>query len=191
MIGQPEVGVFIPTRSGRRLDLAAPASDDIEIVDIAAGLARRFRWSGQTDYTVAQHSVAVSTRLEGDEARWGLLHDAAEAFYPDVARPLKARLMVCEPFGPRQLIREFRDCEDRLLMAIANRFGLPWPIPPSVHEADDRELAREARDLFEDRPMLWAIGPNHADPYPDRIDVSPWPLVENLFLKRYAELFGD
>lgn len=175
--------VIILTRHGNRLPILRPDPGSIQIEDIAAGLARTFRWSAQSDLTVAQHSVNVSRRLGGHAAQWGLLHDAAEAFLPDVARPLKAKLLVEVPLGSHSSTHErFDQIENRLLRTIGEAFGLTWPIPPAVIEADDREMAREARDLFGD-----AIAAENA--YPEPLVIEPPALVETQFLRRFAELF--
>jgi 5'-deoxynucleotidase YfbR-like HD superfamily hydrolase len=118
--------------SGRRLDLLDPSPMDIEIVDIAHGLARVARWNGQTlgehPMSVAQHSVVVEEILAhiepAIEARWrlaALLHDAAEYVIGDMISPFKAALGL-----------DYQAFEDRLAAAIHIRFGLPARLPPSV-----------------------------------------------------------
>lgn len=111
--------------SGRRLDLLNPSPLDIEIEDIAHGLARVARWNGQTKgdhaFSVAQHCVLVE-RLTGDLkprlARQGrlaaLLHDASEYVVGDLISPFKAAVGL-----------DYKDLENRLLAAIHIRFGLP------------------------------------------------------------------
>jgi len=118
--------------SGRRLDLLDPSPMDIEIEDIAHGLARVARWNGQTvgehAFSVAQHSVVVEeivAHIQPDIApRWrlaALLHDASEYVIGDMISPFKAALGV-----------NYRDFEDRLESAIHVRFGLPARTPPLV-----------------------------------------------------------
>ncbi|MFL5295387.1 MAG: YfbR-like 5'-deoxynucleotidase [Phenylobacterium sp.] len=118
--------------SGRRLDLLDPSPMDIEIGDIAHGLARVARWNGQTvgehAFSVAQHSVVVEeivAHIQPDVApKWrlaALLHDASEYVIGDMISPFKAALGV-----------DYRTFEDRLESAIHVRFGLPAKIPPSV-----------------------------------------------------------
>lgn len=115
--------------SGRRLDLLDPSPLDIEIVDIAHGLARVARWNGQTHgphvFSVAQHSLlveAVGRHLEPDltppQALELLLHDAPEYVVGDIISPLKAAI------GDA-----YKGVERRLLSAIRRRFGLPSPTP--------------------------------------------------------------
>ena len=118
--------------SGRRLDLLDPSPMDIEIEDIAHGLARVARWNGQTTgdhpFSVAQHSVVVeeiAAHLHpGLAPRWrlaALLHDAAEYVIGDMISPFKAALGL-----------DYRNFEDRLANAIHVRFGLPVHTPPPI-----------------------------------------------------------
>jgi uncharacterized protein len=118
--------------SGRRLDLLDPSPLDIEVEDIAHGLARVARWNGQTTgehaFSVAQHSVVVeevAAALEpGLEPRWrlaALLHDASEYVIGDMISPFKAALGF-----------SYKSFEARLEQAIALRFGLPPRAPPAV-----------------------------------------------------------
>jgi 5'-deoxynucleotidase YfbR-like HD superfamily hydrolase len=118
--------------SGRRLDLLDPSPMDIEIEDIAHGLARVARWNGQTigdhPFSVAQHSVVVEEILAhiqpGVAARWrlaALLHDAPEYVIGDMISPFKAALGL-----------DYRSFEDRLESAIHIRFGLPAHVPAEI-----------------------------------------------------------
>jgi hypothetical protein len=118
--------------SGRRLDLLDPSPMDIEIEDIAHGLARVARWNGQTlgehPMSVAQHSVVVEEIVAhvepAIEARWrlaALLHDAAEYVIGDMISPFKAALGL-----------DYQAFEDRLAAAIHIRFGLPARVPAHV-----------------------------------------------------------
>ena len=118
--------------SGRRLDLLDPTPVDIEIDDIAHGLAFLARWNGQTRgdhaYSVAEHSLLVEeicTRLKPDwPAKWrlaALLHDAPEYVIGDMISPVKAAV------GPG-----YGALDDRLSAAIHLRFGLPAALPKPV-----------------------------------------------------------
>ena len=115
--------------SGRRLDLLDPTPMDIEIEDIAHGLAFVARWNGQTigdfPYSVAEHSLLVEeifSRIDpnaSSQARLtALLHDAPEYVIGDMISPVKAAV------GPG-----YEDLDDRLAAAIHIRFGLPATIP--------------------------------------------------------------
>ncbi len=118
--------------SGRRLDLLDPTPMDIEIDDIAHGLAFVARWNGQTRgdfaYSVAEHSLLVETlygRIEPRApAKWrlaALLHDAPEYVIGDMISPVKAAV------GPN-----YGALDERLTGAIHLRFGLPAALPKSV-----------------------------------------------------------
>jgi hypothetical protein len=115
--------------SGRRLDLLDPSPFDVEIEDIAHGLARVARWNGQTHgdhaFSVAEHSVVVLDILDhlypGMDEKWRLatlLHDAPEYVIGDMISPFKAALGV-----------DYRAFEDRLEAAVHLRFGLPPKLP--------------------------------------------------------------
>jgi hypothetical protein len=115
--------------SGRRLDLLEPSPLDIEIVDIAHGLARVARWNGQTKgphaFSVAQHSVLVerlvselAPRLVREARLMALLHDSPEYVVGDLISPFKAAVGI-----------NYKALEERLQTAIHLRFGLPAQIP--------------------------------------------------------------
>ena len=115
--------------SGRRLDLLDPTPMDIEIEDIAHGLAFVARWNGQTHgdypYSVAEHSLLVEeifSRQHPDvPVKWrlaALLHDAPEYVIGDMISPVKAAV------GPN-----YGELDDRLTAAIHLRFGLPAILP--------------------------------------------------------------
>ena len=137
--------------SGRRLDLLNPSPLDVEIEDIAHGLARVARWNGQTKgehaFSVAQHCVLVE-RLTGElrprlarEARlMSLLHDASEYVVGDLISPFKAAVGL-----------DYKDFELRLLSAIHIRFGLPPHLPAElaalIKRADHISAYHEATQL--------------------------------------------
>ena len=118
--------------SGRRLDLLDPTPVDIEITDIAHGLAFVARWNGQTKgdyaYSVAEHSLLVTEIFTAQNPRapvkWqlaALLHDAPEYVIGDMISPVKAAV------GPG-----YGALDDRLTAAIHLRFGLPAQIPVAI-----------------------------------------------------------
>ncbi|MGB7318328.1 MAG: HD family hydrolase [Planktotalea sp.] len=118
--------------SGRRLDLLDPTPVDIEVEDIAHGLAFVARWNGQTKgdfaYSVAEHSLLVEalfTRMQPNApVKWqlaALLHDAPEYVIGDMISPVKAAV------GPG-----YSALDERLTAAIHIRFGLPAALPVAV-----------------------------------------------------------
>jgi uncharacterized protein len=124
--------------SGRRLDLLDPTPVDIEIADIAHGLARVARWNGQTvgDHalSVAQHALIVEGIAQDLQPGWrrdwrlaALLHDAPEYVIGDLISPFKAAVGL-----------DYKAFEIRLLTAIHLRFGLPAVLPNVVTETIKR-----------------------------------------------------
>ncbi len=118
--------------SGRRLDLLDPTPVDIEVTDIAHGLAFLARWNGQTKgdfaYSVAEHSLlveAIYSRLEpSPRPKWqmaALLHDAPEYVIGDMISPVKASV------GP-----DYDELDKKLAAAIHLRFGLPMELPRAI-----------------------------------------------------------
>lgn len=108
---------YILTASGKRIDPSSPSADDIELTDIAAGLSRVNRFGGFTrdPYTVAEHSVLVAqiaASIDGSTAalRYGLLHDASEAYLGDIINPLK------------QLMPDYQAIEEKWMECILKKF---------------------------------------------------------------------
>ena len=179
--------------SGRRLDLLDPSPFDIEIEDIAHGLARVARWNGQTigehAFSVAQHSCVVEEIAAhikpGLEPKWrlaALLHDASEYVIGDMISPFKAALGV-----------DYRAFEDRLETAIHRRFGLPAktpaPIKALLKRADLISAYFEATQLagFNASESVRLFG---APPAGMTLDLEPWtaPDAQRRYLERFAAL---
>ena len=128
----PSVRAWQRMLSGRRLDLLDPSPLDIEIEDIAHGLARVARWNGQTQgehaFSVAQHCLLVES-IVGDLAPMldrryrlaALIHDAPEYVIGDLISPFKAVLAL-----------DYKAFEAKLLAAIHLRFGVPAELPEEV-----------------------------------------------------------
>lgn len=163
--------------------------DDIIPEDIAHNLSNQCRFSGSTrvHYSVAEHCVRVTRWVKEkggswEDEQWALLHDAAEAYLQDVARPLKN-----DPyFG-----KAYRGAEDRAMKVICERFGLPPKIPAIVSDGDVALFAAERRDLMPYN-KIWKMwkAPNSLDV--PSAEVKPWtPLkAKNEFLSHFHRLFG-
>jgi 5'-deoxynucleotidase YfbR-like HD superfamily hydrolase len=179
--------------SGRRLDLLDPSPMDIEIEDIAQGLARVARWNGQTvgehAFSVAQHSLVVEEIMvhlqPGVEARWrlaALLHDAPEYVIGDMISPFKAALGV-----------SYRAFEDRLETAIHVRFGLPAKLPAQIKvliKSADRACAYfEAIELagFSKAEALTFFGRPPAGFTPS-VEPLATPVAQERYLHRFEVL---
>ncbi|WP_430911731.1 hydrolase [Methylobacterium sp. sgz302541] len=181
--------------SGRRLDLLDPSPLDIEIADIAHGLARVARWNGQTEgphvFSVAQHSLLVEAvgrhldpELTPPQALELLLHDAPEYVVGDIISPLKAAI------GD-----SYKGVERRLLAAIRRRFGLPAPSPAFarlVKRADRIAAQAEAVRLagFSPEEAARYFGRPRWLPEPVTALCEPWPTAEAQarYLARFHEL---
>ena len=140
---------WLQTFTGRRVDLIDPDPNDIDIVDIAHALSHECRYGGHVgDFvSVAQHSVLVSQHCESDDALWGLLHDASEAYLGDIVKPLKIT----------GAFRQYRGLERRMQAAICAHFGLPALEPLSVRRVDKALVAIEARDLIAPLNPRWGL----------------------------------
>ena len=169
----------ITTFSGVRFWPLLPNPDDILIADIAHALSNQCRFAGHVRvfYSVAEHCVRVSQLCRPEDALWGLLHDAPEAFLAEVPAPLKE-------------LPEFdayRAAERSLQRTIAARFGVAPEQPESVGDADRTILRVEIRDLL---TSINASQPKRA-PQKDKLAITaPWPprVAEARFLSRFREL---
>lgn len=181
--------------SGRRLDLLDPSPFDIEIDDIAHGLARVARWNGQTRgdhaFSVAQHSVVVvdiagqlEPGLSASDALAALLHDAAEYVIGDMISPFKAALGV-----------DYGTIEDRLERAVRMRFGLAPTVEPTLKRLIKRADRISAH--FE-AVQLAGFSRDEADECfgipPDGVAVAVVPVpvtaAQTLFLDRFSTLMA-
>jgi len=181
--------------SGRRLDLLDPSPLDIEIGDIAHGLARVARWNGQTfgdhAFSVAQHSLLVddifaATFADASPADRlaALLHDAAEYVIGDMISPFKSVVG-----------GGYKDVERRLQRAIHTRFGLP----PETDEATRKAIKRADQiAAYFEATKLAGFSAAEAVRYfgrprgiaADSFDFAPHPVksVEKAFLKRFEAI---
>jgi uncharacterized protein len=183
--------------SGRRLDLLDPSPLDVEIADIAHGLARVARWNGQTSgahiFSVAQHTLLVEAVMRannpGIDAQLrlaALLHDAPEYVIGDMISPFKAVLG-----------GDYKAVEKRLLAAIHIRFGLPpqlsAEIERQIKNADRGAAYLEATELagFAEAEAKRLFGRDPGLPEATRRDyLTPWNAAkaEKRFLERFKAL---
>ncbi len=184
--------------SGRRLDLLDPSPLDVEIEDIAHGLARVARWNGQTSgihgYSVAQHSLAVEAILRRIEPGYGrielltaLLHDAPEYVIGDMISPFKSVL------GPG-----YKSVDERLTIAVHRRFSLPATtsaaLKKKIKQADMisayHEAVRLAGFTVDEAGKLFGQPGNLDEAFVERW-FEPWPtqMAQQLFLDRFNKLF--
>ena len=181
--------------SGRRLDLLDPSPLDVELDDIAHGLARVARWNGQTigahAFSVAQHTLVVDeiarstmADITPEERLAILLHDAPEYVIGDMISPFKALIG-----------GDYRAVEARLLEAIHRRFGVAVPLPAKVK---DRIKAADRIAAYYEATRLAGFGEAEAVKFfgrprgvdPDWLELDPWPtaMAETRFRERFAAI---
>src|SRR5579863_5812451 len=198
-VENPASRVWQRMLSGRRLNLIEPSPLDIEIGDIAHGLARVARWNGQTRgphiFSVAQHTLLVEAVMREHTPRidvtWrlaALLHDAPEYVIGDMISPFKA--VLCE---------DYKSVEKRLLSAIHIRFGLPAvladPITQAIKTADKGAAYLEATELAgfapEEAKRLFGRDPGLL-PATREDYLTPWSAAkaEKRFLARFNALIS-
>jgi 5'-deoxynucleotidase YfbR-like HD superfamily hydrolase len=181
--------------SGRRLDLLDPSPLDIEISDIAHGLARVARWNGQTSgehaFSVAQHSLLVEALFcdlvpgaSADARLAALLHDAPEYVIGDMISPFKSVMG-----------GSYKDCELRLQRAIHLRFSLP-PEPAAALRKEIKRADQIA--AYFEATLLAGFSTAEATEFfgrprgfnADRFDFTPRSVTwaQNAFLKRFSAI---
>lgn len=194
----------IETYSGRFVDVSDPSDTCIVLEDIAHALGNICRFGGhcKTFYSVAEHAVFVSKRLERmGETRYvqyaGLHHDDSEAFLGDIPRPIKPLL--------GNAYKRMTDKVDMAISRMLYQYGPPWVNPESFHleevkVADTWALMVEARHLLPSEGRMWMLGAQGAQAWD--LEVQPTRIVTpdywlggvdpgtaaKLFLARHREL---
>jgi len=127
-----EAGV-IRTYTGKMINVFDPDPELICIEDIAHALGNLCRFGGHTRkfYSVAEHSVLVASKVRGPLKLTALLHDAAEAYLVDLPSPIK------------YFIPNYQDYEQNLMLTIAEKFNINFPLPMEVVNADREALEEE------------------------------------------------
>jgi hypothetical protein len=182
--------------SGRRLDLLDPSPFDVEIEDIAHGLARVARWNGQTHgdhaFSVAQHCLLVEDLVAalkpGIALRWRLatlLHDAPEYVVGDLISPFKAAVGL-----------DYKSLENKLLAAIHVRFGLPAQLPEDttalIKRADKTAAFFEATQLAGfATEEAWAFFGSPRGVAPVKLSPLPAAEAQKRFLERFKRLLAS
>lgn len=141
----PDKDIWILTAKSHKYFYFGGSPQEIEIKDVATALSNICRFCGQTDnfYSVAEHSIHVADLLPPRMRFYGLLHDAAEAFVGDVARPLKLLIRERTPI--------FDELEKTAMEAILTMVGLEWPSPEvetAIKDADNACLIAEANWVY-------------------------------------------
>lgn len=169
-------GGWIQTYTGHQFWGMDAHPDEIFVEDIAHALACVNRYNGHTKvpYSVAQHSVYVSMECAPEDAFWGLMHDASEAYICDLISPVK------------RFLPAYVEVENALMLQICRRFVMAPDMPASVKRADLTVLAAESRDLFPKKPADWNLP---FAPVARKIKPVSWQASEKMFMKRFNELW--
>lgn len=191
------------TKAGVPYTPLDPKPEHVVLEDIAHSLAHQCRFTGHTIefYSVAEHSVLASYLVPDEHRMAALMHDSAEAYVGDWPRPLKVvgypgdetSLMVCGDSivsMANQAARFFRGIEEKNLIVIFRKFGIPYPLPQEVKDADLLMLGVEKRDLMCRAPKPWDLDVN-VDGF-ERDWIKCWSPQEakRQFLDRFDELWG-
>lgn len=183
----------IETYTGRMFQPLSPTANSISVIDIAHALSMNCRYNGhcKSFYSVAEHCVLMSRSNFIDDIdvvdentkqtyrKWALLHDATETYLPDMPRPIKS------------LVNGFDESEEQLHQAIAEKFGLPYPIPSVVHKMDNMILKDEASEL------MHSGGDNKFWVFTEEgelgVEIQNWQphKAEKEFIDRFDELFDS
>lgn len=193
---------WIPTYTGKAFYPLEPQVEDVCIEDIAHHLALKARWTGATrDHcNVAHHSVLVAQDVErtllavkgvvepkkAECVIAALLHDASEAYLPDMARNLKDSVYFLTRFG----VERFRVVEDRLLGVIFDALGLArfGHCKHYIKESDVRAMISERVEQVSVTPLPWIV---QGEPLPgvDRYTPLGQKESEHLFLQTFRRLY--
>lgn len=178
-------GGWIQTFTGRKFYPLDPRPEDFCVDDVAHALSNICRFTGHTKdfYSVAEHSVRVCGYLastgEIPEVQYaGLMHDCAEAYVNDIARPLKRT--------PE--FQFYREAEEKIMVLASLEFGFIHPKSEAIDNADNVLLATEVRDLMADPPEEWASRYGPKGRYPRLTErITPWhpAAAKSAFLSLY------
>lgn len=140
-------GDWLQTYSGVAFWPFDPRPDEVYITDIAHALSMLCRYGGHCRkfYSVAEHCVHVANLCSSENKKWGLLHDATEAYLVDLPRPIKWHLP------------EYKVIEAEIEKVIATRFNLSLPVPQEVKQIDDGILACERDQIMCIPPYDWQV----------------------------------
>ena len=174
------IGDWIMTYTGKKMYPLSPCMDDIDIVDIAHALSLKCRFTGHCSefYSVAQHSCRVAMQCPDEHKLAGLLHDAAEAYLPDVSRPIKPYL-----YG-------FEAIEENLLQVIFAKFGLPYPFDGIIKDIDTRMCLTEGIELMPDTTD-WGIDLEPFSTFESPLMFPRKPKSAERQFLYFFQLFGD
>ena len=178
---------WIQTYTGLRAHILNLCAEQILMEDIAHSLALtcRFRGHCRGFYSVAQHSVLAAQLAPTGLKMKALLHDAFEAYFSDVARPIKNLVTIGG--------RDIDELENEILGRIMQTYGVTPPTDEEarlIKDVDNALLLAEARDLMHGSPSAeeWGID---SEPYEGTITPWPWELAKERFLACFKCLYDN
>ncbi len=168
-------GDWIQCFTGAQFWPLDPRANEVRVLDIAHSLSLQCRYAGHClrFYSVAEHSVLLARHAAPEDRLWALLHDASEAYLVDVPRPVKGSLT------------GYRAIEDRVMLSVAEAFGLRGSMPAAVHAADIRICVDEKAQNMAAGPM-WGI--DGLEPLGVTLQFWSPEKAEAEFLDMFAEL---
>ena len=178
-IGPPVETGFIITYTGKTFNLTSPLPNDIDIVDIAHHLSclNRFTGAAREPYTIAQHSVLVSTLCRKHQFI-GLMHDSHEAYVNDISNPFKRMPQMSG----------YREVEDVLQEAVFKKFKIHGTVPSEVKYADRLACIWEGVSFMPENPLcFWTQNKESVFGYPT-LCVWSQSTAEKEFLDRFYDL---
>ena len=176
---------FIETYTGRKFYSLEPSAADVSVIDIAHALSNQCRYSGHTDsfYSTAQHCCILASYVENImhgsalDCLQILIHDAAEAYLVDLARPIK------------QHMPEFRKWDKKIQYVVRDWLGLTdIAIPAWQDDLDTRIIVDERAQIMADSDNDWGMG----GVSPLGVKVEPWSakMAEQQFLFRFEAYYN-
>lgn len=178
MAKTPQTKTSIAIFNGDFFDFEKPEIHDFDIDVIAHSLSNLCRFTGHTirHYSVAEHSVLVSRLVPPELAFDGLMHDAAEAYLGDVSSPLKA------------MLPEYKKIEKRVEAALAEFYGLRFPLPIEVKHADKQLYRQELSQVTNGQDNLWFTDLPDANVLVAGMQAKD---AKKAFLNRFKELYAQ
>jgi len=170
----------MPTWSGKQLHLLSPEATQIEIEDIAHGLAYQCCFNGQTRhfYSVAQHSMLVAQLVPAQHRLAALLHEGATAYLGEIARPL------------RHLVLEVQLIEKKIMAACSEKFGVADFDTPAIRRAHSVALATEYRDLLSHTKKSEDLA-EYSAPVPRRIEAITPEEAKYQFVEMLGKILDE
>lgn len=173
--------VYKETYTGKKVYIFNPTVESLDLADISHSLSMVCRFGGHTKkfYSVAEHCVILSNVVPEEHAKWALMHDASEAYFGDLIRPIKHT----------PALKGYREAEKNIQKVIAKKFGLPSEIPSIVKEFDSHLLYTEAKEMFMNFDLSYFDKKGYRHLTNVEFNYYSPNEAKKVFLSRFSELF--